>query len=84
MIQMETPKKDGPTFPVDYAHSIKYENREQEELSSLDVAAIRRFRKKYSDDDALMNQDDGLERELGKNEFVADSKSWSERSERSD
>ncbi len=60
MIQMETPKKGGPTFPVDYAHSIKYENREQDELSSLDVAAIRRFRKKYSDDDALMNKFIGM------------------------
>ena len=60
MIQMETPKKDGPTFPVDYAHSIKYENREQEELTSLDVQAIRRFRKKYPDDDELMNKFIGM------------------------
>lgn len=55
IIQMETPKKGGLTFPVDYAHSIKYENREQEELSSLDVAAIKRFRKKFPDDE-LMQQ----------------------------
>jgi hypothetical protein len=50
---METPSKKSPTFPIDYAHSIKYENREQEELSSLDIAAIKRFRKKFTDDELM-------------------------------
>ena len=60
MIQMETPKKEWPYFSGRLCHSIKYENREQEELSSLDVAAIRRFRKKYSDDDELMKKFIGM------------------------
>ena len=60
MIHMETPSKNSATVPVDYAHSIKYENREQEELTSLDVQAIKRFRKKYTDDDELMEKFIGM------------------------
>ena len=39
MIHIETLRKNDPasTVSVSYAHSIKYENREQEELTSLDV-----------------------------------------------
>ena len=62
MIHIETLRKNDPasTFSVSYAHSIKYENREQEELTSLDVQAIKRFRKKYADDDELMKKFIGM------------------------
>ena len=55
-IYMETPKKNGPTFPVAYAQTLKYEDREQEELSRLDIEGIKRFRAKFPDDEELIRQ----------------------------
>jgi MoxR-like ATPase len=59
-IQMEAPIKNSQTFAFNYCLSIKYENREQEELSNLDVQAIKRFRKRYTNDDELMNKFIGM------------------------
>lgn len=42
--------KNGPTFPVLYVQSIKYEGREQEGLTNLDIQGIRRFRERFPDD----------------------------------
>jgi DNA replicative helicase MCM subunit Mcm2 (Cdc46/Mcm family) len=42
--------KNGPTFPVGYIQSIKYQGREQEELTKLDIESIRRFRERFKDD----------------------------------
>ena len=55
-IRIETPRENGPTFPIAYAQIIKYEDREQEELTKLEIEAIKRFRKRFSDDDELMKQ----------------------------
>ena len=52
-IYMETLKKNGPTYPISYTQSMKYENREQEELTNSDVNAIKRFRKRLSDEDLI-------------------------------
>ena len=46
-IYMETPRKNGPTFPVAYTQTLKYEDREQEELTTLEVDAIKRFRQRF-------------------------------------
>jgi len=48
--------KNGPTFPVDYLQSIKYEGREQEELTKLDTDAIRRFRERFADDNEYLKK----------------------------
>lgn len=48
--------KSGPTFPVSYVQSIKYEGREQEELTKLEIEGIRRFRERFSDDDEYMKK----------------------------
>ena len=55
-IYMETPRKNGPTFPVAYAQTLKYEDREQEELTRLDIEGIKRFRTKFPDDEKLIKQ----------------------------
>lgn len=55
-IHMHTPKIGGPTYPVAYADNVQYVDREQEELTRLDIEAIKRFRKRFSDDSALTNK----------------------------
>jgi len=55
-IYMETAGKSGVTFPVSYIQSIKYEDREKEELTRLDIEAIKRFRKRIRDDQELISK----------------------------
>jgi len=50
------PKKDGQIYPTVYAQSVKYEDREQEELTALDIHAIKRFRQRYADDDEFIKK----------------------------
>jgi MoxR-like ATPase len=54
-IYMEQNKR-GPTFPVDYVQSVKYEGREQEELTKLDIEGIKRFREKFPDDEEYIKK----------------------------
>ena len=55
---MQTSKPDGKgiTYPVVYAQSVKYENREQEELTVLDIQAITRFRNRFPDNKNLIDK----------------------------
>ena len=53
---MEQPSKNGPTFPICYIQSIKYEDREAEELTRLDIEAIKRFRSRFPDDSEFINK----------------------------
>ena len=55
-IFMESVRKNGSTYPVMYIQSIKYENREQEELTTYDIDGIRRFRDKFPDDNEFVKQ----------------------------
>ena len=49
--------KNGPTFPVSYVQTIKYEGREQEELTKLEIEGIKRFRFwKWKDDEEYIKK----------------------------
>ena len=56
IIHMETPKKNGETFPIGYVQSIVYENREETELRSAYIEGIRRFRRMHAVDDIMIKQ----------------------------
>jgi len=47
-IQQNNSKGKGKAFPVMYCQSIKYENRDQLELTVLDIQAILRFKDRFS------------------------------------
>ncbi len=56
IIHMETPKKNGQTFPIGYLQNIIYENREETELRPAYIDGIKRFRKKFPDDSKMVKQ----------------------------
>ena len=41
---METPKKNGPTYPIAFTQKLVYEDREEEELTKEDIDKIIEFR----------------------------------------
>lgn len=55
-IYMESAGKKGSTFPVCYVQSLKYEGREQDEITILDIDAIKRFRDSLPDDDEFVKK----------------------------
>ena len=55
-IYMHTPRDEGPTYPVAYAQKVRYEDREREELTKLDIEAIARFRQRTPNDNDLINK----------------------------
>ena len=55
-VYMETPKKNGPTYPIAFAQKLIYEDREEEELTREDIDKIRAFKASYPVDNDLIRE----------------------------
>ena len=55
-VYMETPKKNGPTYPIAFTQKLVYEDREEEELTKEDIDKIKAFRDTYSVDNDLIKE----------------------------
>lgn len=55
-VYMETPKKNGPTYPIAFTQKLVYEDREEEELTKEDIDKIIEFRTRQPDDNKLITE----------------------------